>query len=403
MCTQIKTTMQPVDTLNNKLSSLLFSIAIATILGFVVFGYDSAADTPRRDFYFPNTEPLAEDEMRVIALGTGTPHFRPAQASAAWLVELGNGEKFLFDIGTGSVANLGALETSFNKLNKVFISHLHLDHMGDLDALYIGGWVSYRTVPLEVYGPSGRDKRYGTAYAMDRMKEMYSWDIDGRRGAIAKEGSIINAYEFDYSKTQVIYDKDGVVIKSFPAIHVMDGAVSYSLEWKGLKFVYSGDTVPNRWFMEEGQNADILIHECYFTVNQLIHKKGDSPERAHRVGTLYHTPPISCGKIFAELAPRIAVPYHTFTDFDIAPEAIADMRKSYSGRMTLADDMMVWNITKGEVVVRMTVSPDEVWPPNPDTPAVRNADAAVSGSRNISNRIENSEWLDAGRVKFDEK
>jgi len=387
----------------NKFSPSLFSLVITTTLGLMVFGNSSAADTKRRDFYFPNTEELAEDEMRVIALGTGTPHARPAQASAAWLVELGNGEKFIFDIGKGAVDNLGALETSFNKLNKVFISHLHMDHMGDLDALYIGGWVSYRVVPLEVYGPSGKQKKYGTAYAMDRMKEMYSWDIDGRRGAQAKIGSIINTHEFDYSKTQVIYDEDGVVIKSFPAIHVMDGAVSYSLEWKGLKFVYSGDTVPNRWFMEEGKDADILVHECFFRLKQLNAIKSGNPERDDIAKSRFHTPPISCGKIFAELEPRMAVPFHNFTNFNIAPEIIADIRKVYTGLMALADDMMVWNITKDEIVVRMTVAPDEVWPPNPDSEEVRNADVDVSGPRNISNRIENSDWLDAGRVIFDMK
>ena len=383
--------MQFIDSSKNKLDPVLLSIAIATILGFVVFGYDSAADTPRRDFYFPNTEPLAEDEMRVIALGTGSPNFRPAQASAAWLVELGNGEKFLFDIGTGSVANLGALETSFNKLNKVFISHLHLDHMGDLDALYVGGWVSQRTIPLEVYGPSGRGKKFGTAYAIEHMQEMFNWDVAGRKGRISSSGTAINVHEFDYSKTHIVYDNNGVIIRSWPAIHTIDGAVSYSLEWKGLKFVYSGDTVPNRWFMEEGQNADILIHECYFTEDQLIHKKDYTPERAHMVGSVLHTSPTHCGKIFAELAPRIAVPYHTFTDFDIAPDVIADMRKNYSGNLALADDMMVWNITKGEVVVRMTVSPDEVWP----TTDVK------AGPPTLSERIKRSDWLDAGRLNLD--
>ena len=43
-----------------------------------------------RDYYFPNTEPLAADEMRVIALGTGRPFVRRAQANTSWLVELGN-------------------------------------------------------------------------------------------------------------------------------------------------------------------------------------------------------------------------------------------------------------------------------------------------------------------------
>ena len=51
-----------------------------------------------RDTYYPNTEDLAPDEMRVIACGTGMPTTRAAQAAACFLVELGNGDKFLFDI-----------------------------------------------------------------------------------------------------------------------------------------------------------------------------------------------------------------------------------------------------------------------------------------------------------------
>ncbi len=383
--------MQASDSPKNNLAPALFSLTIAVILGIVVFGYDSAADTPRRDFYFPNTEPLDENEIRVIALGTGSPNFRPAQASAGWLIELGSGEKFIFDIGTGAVANLGALEIPFNHLNKVFISHLHLDHIGDLDALYIGGWVSQRTIPLEIYGPSGRGKKFGIAYAVEHMQEMFNWDVAGRKGGISSSGTTINVHEFDYSKTHVVYDNNGVVIKSWPAIHTIDGAVSFSLEWKGLKFVYSGDTAPNQWFMEEGQNADLLIHECYFTEEQLMQKKDYTAERAHTVGSVLHTSPTNCGKIFAALEPRFAVPYHIFTDFDIAPDVIADMRKSYGGKMALADDMMVWNITKDEIVVRMTVYPDEVWP----------ATDVKAGPPTLSERIKRSDWLEAGRLDLD--
>ncbi len=56
---------------------------------------------PDRDIYYPGTEPLDPDEMRITALGTGMPSSRPKQAAACFLVELGNGDKFLFDIGSG--------------------------------------------------------------------------------------------------------------------------------------------------------------------------------------------------------------------------------------------------------------------------------------------------------------
>ncbi len=50
-----------------------------------------------RDVYYPGTVALAPDEMRVTACGMGIPNARPKQAAACWLVELGNGDKFLFD------------------------------------------------------------------------------------------------------------------------------------------------------------------------------------------------------------------------------------------------------------------------------------------------------------------
>ncbi len=103
--------------------------------------------TPDRDVYYPGSEDLAPDEMRVTACGTGMPNARPKQAAACWLVELGNGDKFLFDIGTGSAERIAAMQIPYNYLNKVFIGHLHSDHFGDLDALYCGGTTRFATMP----------------------------------------------------------------------------------------------------------------------------------------------------------------------------------------------------------------------------------------------------------------
>ena len=50
------------------------------------------AGQPQRKTYYPNTEELEPNEMRIISLGTGMPNQRKSQASACWLVELGNGQ-----------------------------------------------------------------------------------------------------------------------------------------------------------------------------------------------------------------------------------------------------------------------------------------------------------------------
>jgi ribonuclease Z len=113
---------------------------------------DPIGTAPDRYAYYPGTEPLSKDEIRVIACGTGMPAARRGQAATCFLVETGNGAKFLFDIGTGSMANVAALMIPYQYLDKVFLSHLHTDHMGDIDALWAGGWTAGRPNALKVWG-----------------------------------------------------------------------------------------------------------------------------------------------------------------------------------------------------------------------------------------------------------
>lgn len=69
-----------------------------------------------RDFYSPNSEDIGTDEIRLVACGTGMPTARPKQAASCWLFELGNGDKFLFDIGTGSAERITTIQIPYNFL-----------------------------------------------------------------------------------------------------------------------------------------------------------------------------------------------------------------------------------------------------------------------------------------------
>ncbi|MHC4718429.1 MAG: guanitoxin biosynthesis MBL fold metallo-hydrolase GntH [Planctomycetota bacterium] len=317
-----------------------------------------------RGVYYPNTEDLARDEMRIIALGTGMPNQRPSQKAACFLVELGNGDKFLFDLGTGSADNLAALQIPYDYLDKVFLSHLHTDHFGDFGAVFVGGLINGRTVPLRVWGPSGPKTEWGTKYALERWREALSWDVDGRAGRLPASGQGLEIHEFDYrGENEVVYQDNGVTIRSWPAIHVLDGPVSYSLEWKGLKFVFGGDTYPNTWFPKYAGDADVVIHECFITVPDLVDKMNFPVARALNVGTQIHTPPPAFGKVMSMCEPRMAIAYHFFNDFDTAPKILEGVRQTYSGPLTLADDMMVWNVTKDRITVRDVVFDENVWSP----------------------------------------
>ncbi|MEE9146589.1 MAG: MBL fold metallo-hydrolase, partial [Candidatus Tectomicrobia bacterium] len=127
------------------------------------------------------------------------------------MVELGNGDVFVFDVGTGSVENLFAIQPKFSKVDKVFVSHLHTDHVGDMDALWVGGWGSGRYTPLHVYGPSGAKPELGTKAFVEGLKKAYAWDITGRSGAWPDAGGHLIAHEFDYrQENKVVYEKNYV-------------------------------------------------------------------------------------------------------------------------------------------------------------------------------------------------
>ena len=197
-----------------------------------------------RSLYYPGTEALGPGEMRVTSCGTGMPSIRPKQAAACWLVELGNGDKFLFDLGAQSMSRNSGYKIHYDFLDKVFISHLHLDHYADLPALWVGGLKANRTVPLRVWGPSSFAPEYGTTASVNALREAYKWEFLSSTGKLDGRGAEIEVTEFAFDAVNaVIYEENGVTIRSIPAIHSVDGAVSYILEWNGLSFAYSGDTL----------------------------------------------------------------------------------------------------------------------------------------------------------------
>ena len=348
------------------------ALIVGGVVGFYLVGalaplsddaHAASSARTAQDVYYPGTETLGPDEMRVIACGTGHPMARPKQAASCWLVELGNGDKFIFDLGSQSLSRIAAMKIPMDFLDKVFISHLHVDHMGDLPDFWTISRKMNRTVPLRVWGPSGATPELGTKAAIEGLKEFLLWDDLSLRGRMDARAELWEVNEFDYAGVnEIIFQENGVTIRSLPAIHAIDGSVSYILEWKGLKFAFSGDTSPNKWWLEHTKGVDIAVHECYDTPKTAIDKLKYQPQMALVLTTIVHTAPEQFGKIMAETQPRLAVGYHFFNDFDTLPEAIEGVRKTYDGPFVLSTDYMVFNVTKDDVRVRMAAVDEDIWP-----------------------------------------
>jgi len=257
-----------------------------------------------------------------------------------------------------------ALGIPLDYIDKVFLTHLHMDHMGDLQAFFMYGPQNNRSVPLRVWGPGGGGTRpeWSTKAAMDHMQKTWAWMNGTLVGTIDMRSASLEVTEYDWSKVNgVIYDDNGVVIRSIPAIHLEQSA-SFILEWNGLKLAFMGDSLPNRWWIEHANGADLAIGECFLPVDLAAKKWGFSPEEALNAVTTIHANATFAAKVMAMTKAKHNVAYHFQNDADTLPVVMNAVQQIYDGPVDYAQDFMVWNVTKEGVRTRMAVPNRESYP-----------------------------------------
>lgn len=302
--------------------------------------------------YYPN-EPLPEGTMRVTVLGSGTPFPRSGQAGPSILVEADK-EKILLDMGSGSPQNLASMEIPFRLLDKVFLTHLHVDHVGGLDSLWLGGWTYGRFSTLNVYGPPG------TRAFCDHLKQAYDWDLRGRAAAgLPKGGSDLKCSEY---KEGPVYKTNNLIISAFEVVHIEKGhSFGFRVDYKNRSFVFSGDTTISENLVRHSKNADVIIHESFPPAGIYATKTGRSLELTRHIAETIHASPAMVGKVFNETKPKLGVLYHLYNNPDMVIAAMDDLRKTYAGPVQIAYDLMVIDIGD-EITVRDGVVGKKPWP-----------------------------------------
>jgi ribonuclease Z len=317
--------------------------------------------------YFPGTEELAQDEVRVISCGSGMPMPRLKQAAACFLMEFGNGEKLIFDMGTGSLERIYALNIPLDLIDKVFIGHIHMDHMGDLPAFYQYGPQNNRSKALRVWGPGGGGTRPEWSFeaSMAAMQDMWAWMNGTLVGTIDTSAFALEVNQFDWTLVNnPIYESNGIVVKTIPAIH-FEQSVSFIVEYAGMTIAYSSDTLPNKFWIEHTQGADLSIHEAFLPTELMLEKWSFLPQEALNAGTTIHSSAEFFGKVMALTQPKHAVAYHFQNDHDTLPAMIEAIELYYDGPIDYAQDLMVWNVTPEGVTTRMAIVNPEGYPPAP--------------------------------------
>jgi ribonuclease Z len=323
--------------------------------------------TPSREYESvlrPGREPVAEGELRITVLGSGDPFVKRSQASASLLVEVGNPQQdtFFFDLGSGSLANFNGLRLPVTATTKVFLTHLHADHVGDMPTLVWSMAKSGRRDPVEVWGPAAEYRPLGTLAYARMLEAAHAWDMESLCGHPGQSGAMMIPSEVPYDRAAVAYERNGVTITSFPVIHLVNGSVGYRLDYAGRSVVYSGDTRPTRTVLEHSDGADLLIHETFPTAEVMARKASMPLEVAELIINSSHTSPAMAGTVFEAAGARMSAIFHLAVDHETVPAVWADMRTRHDGPVVISQDLTTFDVTADAIVVRQRLLDPAAWP-----------------------------------------
>ena len=339
------------------------SLILVALIGFQVFRIQ-IAEAAFRNAVEANVgrDASAElpDGLHVFMCGAGTPLPDPMRAGPCLGLIAGD-RAFVFDAGSGGTRNLSRMRFPLGRTERVYLTHLHSDHMDGLGELLMQAWVNgQRTAPLPVSGPRGVDEvvdGFNAAYRIDGTFRTAHHGATianpaGRGGA----GETITLPAGPGSR-QVVLDDGGLKITAFSVSHSpVEPAFGYRVDYKDRSVVFSGDTIydPNLVAVSEG--VDLLFHEALDPeMVGAMHDAAAARGADHLAQILddiltYHAPPVDAARSASEAGARQLVFYHTIPPLPsrlLNDYYVRDAKKAFDGKITVSEDGMVFSLPAG--------------------------------------------------------
>lgn len=296
--------------------------------------------------------------LHVGFCGTGSP-LPTRDRAAGCTVVIAGGRLFVFDMGDGSGKNLMAMGLPADRIEGVWLTHLHSDHFEGIGPYALQRWAgSSATTPLPVFGPEG------VTEVTEGLNRAYKIDSGYR---IAHHGAnIVPPSGFGFAGVAVapgiVYHQFGVRIVAFAVDHApIAPAFGYRIEYNGHKVTITGDTALTPSLAVVAKDSDLLVSE---TLSPRLVKilgnaarKAGQPNRAKIMADIpdYHITPEQA----ADVAKQANVGMLAFTHIVPSVPAmlegavIGDADKHYAGPIRMMRDGDLISISgKGQFAVQ---------------------------------------------------
>ncbi|MDP7620259.1 MAG: MBL fold metallo-hydrolase [Dehalococcoidia bacterium] len=267
--------------------------------------------------------------IRFTMLGSGAVRDNPRRAGPSQILQVGD-QTLMFDCGRSAATSLAAAGGACEAIDRLFLTHLHFDHVVDLPYIVFTGWVKGREARLGIHGP------VGTGDFVSRIiRPPFEQDIDSRVG----HGKDLESLDPDVSEVagagEFLVD-DGYRVSAAPVDHANMPALVYRVDAGDRRVVITGDGKPDEGFTDFCRGADLLAVECSGTPEFL----------AEQPWGHWHLRPADIARIATEAeVKRVMIKHLVIEDITgdrTAPYRMAEqVRQGYGGEVIVAEDGLV--------------------------------------------------------------
>jgi ribonuclease BN (tRNA processing enzyme) len=288
-------------------------------------------------------------QVGIVFLGTGFPRPDPRAMGPSLAVVVGE-KAYLVDAGAGVVRRAaeaferGEPALAADRLDTVFLTHLHSDHTLGLPDLLLTPWVVGREKPLTVIGPAGSTKM------LESLSRAWSEDIAVRLEG--GEGGNRTGYRAVVREIEpgVVFRDDLVEVTAFRVRHgSWHDAFGFRFDASGRSIVVSGDTAADPELVQRVCNGcDVLVHEVFagtgiiensFTSQKLGHPQADWAAYMAK----FHTSASDLGRIARAAQPKLLIIHHTILLGNATEEdLVREIRAHFQGRIEVARDLATY-------------------------------------------------------------
>ena len=275
----------------------------------------------------------AKPALEIVVLGSGGPRAF-GRAGSSFIVVVEGTPRILVDAGPGAFLRIGELDLDLEKVDTVLLTHLHIDHSGDLAAFFNArALTSDGPIVYRIFGPDGAGLFPKTSRFVDLLV--------GGHGAFAYQKTF-GAHEtftvrdlaisLDSVRTKIV-DENGLVVEEIATHHGDCPSVAYRISYKSAVVVFSGDmdasALPN--LVQLAKNADLLIFNC-----AVLDPPG-SPSQLYDL----HTPPKKIGQAARESGVKRLLLSHLAPDVEGQEDAVRkSIRTAFAGSVAFASDKL---------------------------------------------------------------